>query len=31
MTVWDFMNIIKKKKKPTVCCPANMGEVMGEK
>lgn len=30
MTVWDFMNIIKKKK-PTVCCPANMGEVMGEK
>ena len=32
MTVWDFMNIIKKeKKKNIVCCPVNMGEDMGEK
>ena len=33
MTVWDFMNIIKKekKKKKIVCCPVNMGEDMGEK
>ena len=30
MTVWDFMNIIKKKT-TIVCCPVNMGEDMGEK